>query len=75
MKIVIEGHFKPRTRDVDAIGLVKVALERAIPYDAGNLQSVQAQVEKLAEIVGSLLERLPETDWLDIVCIYGVCAE
>lgn len=61
-----------RIRDVNAVDLVDMAVSNAPGHGDGTIEALNAKVEKLSSIVGRMLEKLPESEWLEVVQIYGV---
>lgn len=73
IKIGVYSHSgAPRIRDFNGPSLVEMALSQSTMFSNGELENMRAQIDKLSAIVGRLLEKLPESEWLEVVQIYGV---
>lgn len=65
------GSTEGRVHDFSGASMVEHALDQAVPYHGGTIEQLEAKVAKLACIVGRLMEKLPESEWLDVVELYA----
>lgn len=66
--ITVRGRngFGPQDGTMTAPGVVAYALCSCDGYGVGELELMRAQITRLGEICGRLMEKVPPQEWLEI---------
>lgn len=75
MKFINEYHRWEGHKPTNEKELVSESVRKAISYEAGQLEAVQQQLERLTEIVGLLFVHLPDDKKIEVADAMGYVLE